>query len=163
MKTSRIITSLVISLFCATFAFAQRGQNIESLHTAFITQKLNLTTEEAQKFWPVYDQYHADLNALKKQRDDNKETVKKAGGIDNMNDADVQKIIANETDIESRELELRKSYILKFEQVIPARKVAKFYIAEEEFKLYLLKQLSNNRRGGGGGMYRREQPDYVPQ
>jgi Skp family chaperone for outer membrane proteins len=161
MKTYRI-TLFSLLMLCSTLLFAQqRGQNIESLHTAFITQKVDLTTDEAQKFWPIYDQYHADLNALKKQRDDNKETVKKAGGIDNMKDADVQKVIANETDIESRELELRKQYILKFETVISARKVAKFYIAEEEFKLYLLKQLGNNRRGGGGG-YRRE-GGFTPQ
>ena len=139
----------------------KRGENIESLHTAFITEKLNLSPEEAQKFWPVYNQYHTEAEALKKQRGENREMVTKAGGIDNMSDADVQKLIANESDIETREVDLRKQYVVKFEQVIPARKVAKFYIAEEEFKLYLLKQLGNNRRGGGG--HEPQNPDYVPQ
>jgi len=163
MKTLRITTLLSLLLFCSTLVFAQqRGENIESLHTAFITEKINLSPEEAKKFWPVYDQYHADLEAIKKQRQDNRQMINKAGGIDNMSDADVQKLITSETDIQTRDLELRKSYIAKFEQVIPARKVAKFYIAEEEFKVYLLKQLSN-RRGGGGGMNNRPQPEFVPQ
>jgi hypothetical protein len=160
MKTLRI-TLLSLLILSSTLVFAQRGENIESLHTAFITEKVNLSPEEAKKFWPVYDQYHADLDAIKKQRQANKEMITKAGGIDNMSDADVQKLITSETDVQTRDLELRKSYIAKFEAVIPARKVAKFYIAEEEFKIYLLKQLSNRR--GGGGMNNRPQPEFVPQ
>lgn len=144
----RSVLTTLLFLFGTLSLFAQRGENLETLHTAFITEKLNLSPQEAQKFWPVYNQYHSDMEALKKQRKDNKDMINKAGGIDNMSDADVQKLIASETDIESRELDLRKQYISKFEQVIPARKVAKFYIAEDEFKLYLLKQLTERRRGG---------------
>jgi hypothetical protein len=147
MKSFRIILFSFL-IFCSCILHAQRGENIESLRTGFISQKLNLSNEESQKFWPVYDQYQNDVDALKKQRKANRELVMKAGGIDNMKDADVQKMIATETDIQSLELELHKQYIIKFEQVIPARKVAKFFIAEEEFKIYLLKQLSD-RRGVG--------------
>ena len=86
----------------------QRRDNIEALHTAFITEKLNLSRDESQKFWPVYNDYRNDLDAIKKQRQQNKEMIRKAGGIDNMSNADAQKLIANETDIETRELELKK-------------------------------------------------------
>jgi hypothetical protein len=154
-------TLVSLLLLCSSLLFAQRGDNIESLHTGFITEKLNLTNEESQKFWPIYDQYHADFEALKKERGENRKIIERAGGIDNMKDADVQKIIVSETDIQSRELELHKQYIVKFEQVIPARKVAKFFIAEEEFKIYLLKQLTN-RRGGGMGR-RNSDSEFVPQ
>lgn len=151
------ITLLAFLLMLSGLLHAQqRRDNIEALHTAFITEKLNLTPDESQKFWPVYNDYRNDLDAIKKQRQQNKELIRKAGGIDNMSDADVQKLIANETDIESRELDLRKEYIVKFEQVLPARKVAKFYMAEDEFKLYLLKQLSERRAG-------RRQPGFAPQ
>jgi hypothetical protein len=160
MKTILVFLTVLFISFPA-FLFAQRGENIESLHTAYLSQKMNLTQEEAEKFWPVYNKYHDDMNALKKQRDDNKETIKKAGGIDNMSDADVQKLISSETDIQSRELELKKQYVAKFEQVVSPKKTAKFFIAEEEFKMYLLKQLMN-RRNGGGGMNRRD-PEFVPQ
>jgi hypothetical protein len=135
--------------------FAQDNQDnrkdrIETMHIAYISQKLNLTSEEAEKFWPVYNQYKADMDQLRKERQDNVEAVKKAGGIDNMSDADIQKLIASETDIETRQLELRKQYVTKFQQVIPISKVAKFFIAEDEFKRYLLNQLSK-RRGDRGG------------
>lgn len=161
MKTTSVIIASFF-LFCNTLLFAQRGEKIESLHTAYLSEKLNLTQDEGQKFWPVYNEYRDAMNALRKQKDDDKEKVKKAGGIDNMSDAEVQKIIADETDIQTRELELKKQYVAKFEQVISPRKTAKFFMAEDEFKLYLLKQLMNRRNGGG--MNRRDrEPDFVPQ
>ena len=127
-----------------------RRDRIETMHIAYLSDKLNLTSEEAEKFWPVYNQYKAEEDQLHKQRQQNIETVKKAGGIENMSDADVQKIIADETDLETRQLDLRKQYVGKFKVVIPIRKVAKFFIAEDEFKRYLLNQLGK-RRGDRGG------------
>ena len=47
-----------------------RPPHVEALKVAFITQKLNLTAEEAQKFWPVHNSYMADL---KKAREANKD------------------------------------------------------------------------------------------
>jgi hypothetical protein len=158
MKSRNHIFSLllpVVMLFPA-YGFAQdkpdRKDKLETMHIAYLTQKLDLTTEEAEKFWPVYNQYKADMEQLRKERMDNVEAVKKAGGIDNMSDGDVQKLIASETDIETRQLDLRKQYVEKFKQVIPVRKVAKFFIAEDGFKRYLLNQLRQRReRNGRGG------------
>lgn len=47
-----------------------RPPHVEALKVAFITQKLNLTAEEAQKFWPVHNSYMAEL---KKAREANKD------------------------------------------------------------------------------------------
>jgi hypothetical protein len=161
MKTLRLPLLLIMFFTLSSLLHAQgRGENIDALHTSYITEKLNLTSDEAKKFWPVYDEYRSAKDELKKQRKSNNEMVRKAGGIDNMSEADVQKLIASESDVKTRELEVDKQYVTKFEQVLPIRKVAKFYIAEEEFKLYLLKQLGNRR--GAGGMNRRE-PEFVPQ
>jgi peptide methionine sulfoxide reductase MsrA len=155
MKTKRFLNFFFSLLLFPAVIFAQDKQNrkdrIETVHIAYLTQKLNLTSEEAKNFWPVYDQYKSDQEQLRNQRRDNVEAVEKAGGIDNMNDADVQKLIAGETDLETRELELRKQYVTKFQSVIPIRKVAKFFIAEDEFKRYLLNQLSKRREHGGRG------------
>src|ERR1035441_8570820 len=92
---------LALMLFCPFAMFAQdktdRKDKIETMHIAYLTQKLDLTPAEAEKFWPVYNQYKADMEQLRKQRMDNIEAVKKADGIDNMSDEDVQKLIASET------------------------------------------------------------------
>jgi len=141
---------LPIALF-AQDKQGNRKDRIETMHIAYLSEKLNLTSAEAEKFWPVYNQYKAEQDQLRKERQNDVQSVKQAGGIDNMSDADVQKLIANETDFETRQLDLRKKYVAKFQDVISARKVAKFFISEDEFKRYLLNQLRKRRGQNGGG------------
>ncbi len=146
-------------MFSLSYAGAQDRRNkLDALHTSYITEKLNLSDAEAKKFWPVYDDYRQDKDNLKKQKQDENDKVKNAGGFDKMSDKDVQQWIVNETDIQSRQLDLEKQYLAKFEQVLPLRKVAKFYNAEDEFKIFLLKQLMNRRDG-----QQRRQPQFVPE
>lgn len=152
--TIRFLMSLVLLMPFAVFAQdikPDRKDKVETMHIAYLTQKLDLTPAEAEKFWPVYNQYRTDMDALRKQRMDNIEAVKKAGGVDNMSEDDVKKLIASETDIETRQLDLRKQYITKFQTVIPIRKVAKFFVAEDGFKRYLLNQLKQRRERNGRG------------
>ena len=148
---------MLFMLLGFTLKAQDKKDKIEAMHSAYITEKVGLTQDEAQKFWPIYNQYHADMEELQKQRRQNARTIKDAGGIDNMKDADVQKLIANEIDIKSRELDLRKKYIVQFETVLSVKKVAKFFIAEEQFKLYLLEQLKKRRQG------QEKEPEFVPQ
>ncbi len=149
--TTRLLLSLLLLIPFTLFAQDKqdRKDKLETMHIAYITQKLDLTPEEAQKFWPVYNQYKAAMEELRKQRMDNIESVKKAGGMDNMSEEDVKKLIAAETDIETKQLDIRKEYVTKFQNVIPIRKVAKFFVAEDGFKRYLLNQLKQRRERNG--------------
>ncbi len=147
----------LIALFVPALQAQNRKDNIENMHTAYLTEKINLTPEQSQKFWPVYNQFKLDQEELQKQRKQNAQTVKTAGGIDNMSDADVQKLITNEIDVKTRELDLHKKYVVKFQEVISLKQVAKLFIAEEQFKLYLLEQLKKRRQGGG------RESEFVPQ
>lgn len=152
MKTNRIARlSLLLVMLMPVALFAQnRKDKIETMHIAYLSQRLDLTPSEAEKFWPIYNEYRAEQDKLRKERMDNMQTVRRAGGIDSMSDADVQKIINIETGIETQQLELRKDYVVKFQQAIPLRKVAKFFVAEDEFKRFLLNQLKRRDRDGRG-------------
>ena len=68
---------LFLLVFCAltfagTTAIAQdksaqeRRERVESAKIAFLTDKMSLTTEQAQKFWPLYNEYEAKRRALLK-------------------------------------------------------------------------------------------------
>lgn len=68
-----IFASLIIS--CAVFAQPQDSTrvlpNLQGLKVAFVTKQLSLTTDEAQKFWPVYYSYSAELRSARKgQKED---------------------------------------------------------------------------------------------
>jgi len=169
IRNTKSATVFALLALSATALFAQQQQpaqvqtsaattvqpqdkkdKIEIIHTAYLTEKINLTTDQSQKFWPMYNEYRNELAELQKQRRANAKTIKDAGGIDNMKDEDVQKLITNEIDIKSRELDLHKKYVVKFQEVISLKQVAKLFAAEEQFKLYLLNQLKNKRANNGG-------------
>lgn len=152
MKTNRIARlSLSILMLLPVALLAQdRKDKIETMHIAYLSQRLNLTTTEAEKFWPIYNEFRTEQDKLRKERMDNMQTVRKSGGLDSMSDADVQKLVNMETEIETKQLELRKEYVVKFQQAIPLRKVAKFFVAEEEFKRYLLNELKRRDHNGRG-------------
>jgi hypothetical protein len=126
-----------LSIILSVGAFAQQGKRIESMRIAFITQRLNLTSEEAQQFWPVFNQFSEKMQQIKGTKMD--------APLDEMSDADTEKMILSEFDKESKELELKKEYYQKLKKVLPIRKVAKLYRAERDFKNELVKYLKEAR------------------
>ncbi len=164
----RLITLLLFILPALTYYAAKgqtpnppnnngkRSEKIDALKAAFITKQLDLTPEEAEKFWPVYNQYQKEIEALNQSRMANTNNMKP--DIDNMSDADVNKMIENELAYEQQQLDIRKKYVALFEKVLSVKKVAKLFQAEKDFKLFLLHQMShqdggqNDRfRSNGGG------------
>ena len=162
MKTNRLKQVAVCALIVySTAAFAQKGQpqkpqvhddkarqerkeDIEAMKVAFITKKLDLTPEEAQQFWPVYNQYNDKLNELrKKRREDHKQTKQ---NFDTMSDKEVEQVVDNEMAMRQKELDIQKEYHAKFKAVLPIKKVARLYTTEEQFKRVLLDKLKDKDR-----------------
>ncbi len=117
-------------------SFAQGGakkEKIEALRVAFITEQLNLTTDESQKFWPVYNEYQDKLKAARREF--------KALPNTFATDKDAQDFLDAELLFKQREVSLFKEYYDKFKKVLPVKKVAQLRRAEEEFKKALIEQL----------------------
>src|SRR5690625_6700831 len=60
----------VLFLFLTFLAFTAYGQDdkrsqIQAMKTAYITEELELTATEAEKFWPIYNAYRKDLWSLR--------------------------------------------------------------------------------------------------
>jgi hypothetical protein len=67
MKKYLLIISLLLGFTIAGMSQDEDkkdGGRIEALKIAYLTRKLNLTTEEAQKFWPVYNKYADELRKV---------------------------------------------------------------------------------------------------
>lgn len=116
-------------------------ERIEAQRVAFITQRVNLTPEEAQAFWPIYNEYRDKEKMLKKNRPIRDEVM-------DMDEADAEKYLDNLLTIEQQELDLKKEYTQRLKSVISVKKILRFYAAERMFKERLL-QAMNQRRGGG--------------
>ena len=130
------IVHILIFVLTSFASFAQGGakrEKIEALRVAFITQQLNITADEAQKFWPVYNEYQDKVKAARKEF--------KAVGTIFTTDKEAQDFLDAELLFKQRELSLYKEYYDKFKKILPLKKVALLRQAEEDFKKELLKQL----------------------
>src|SRR6187431_2793752 len=68
-------------------------EQVEAMKIGFLTQRLNLSTEEAKVFWPVYTKYQDELEVLRKSRRENLGNPKK---LDELPDKDVEKAVDSE-------------------------------------------------------------------
>lgn len=145
---------IVVALFFSQSISAQNAEKgkysnenrekIEALKVSYLTEKMNLTPEEAQKFWPVYNQYKADMKTLKKDKRalaaDSKES------FETMNDNEINALVDQKIVIDQKALDLKKKYHAEFKKVLPIKKVALLYKAEDQFKSELLKEMQKGER-----------------
>lgn len=151
MKTIKSI--LLISLLligAAGFSQApdgkaeERKEDIEAMKIGFLTKRLSLTPDEAKSFWPVYNQFHDELENLRKAR--RKEVRDAKIDVSDMSDKDVEKVVDNEIVFRQHELDIMKKYHSQFKQVLPIKKVAVLYRTEEDFKRELLQRIGDKRK-----------------
>jgi hypothetical protein len=112
---------------------------IQAQRVAFFTEKLNLTPAEAEKFWPMYNEYdvkRAKLNA-EETRLINLFKENRVSMTDKEIDNDIRKIFETRKALTT----LNEEYYMKFRQVLPARKVMKLIITETQFRIWLLNKL----------------------
>ena len=118
---------------------AEKKEQLAAFRVAFITKELNLSSKEAQQFWPVYNEYQDKLEALRtSRRKENKKLTPES-----MTDQEAEQFIESETDFKVNEANLQKQYYSRFKQSLPVKKVALLIKAEEDFKRELLKQLKD--------------------
>ncbi|HYV93716.1 MAG TPA: hypothetical protein VE978_18215 [Chitinophagales bacterium] len=121
----------------------QQKENIEARHIGFITNQLQLTPEEAKAFWPVYNLYHAEVEALRKNHVT--ELLSAKVNFESYTDDQVSKLIDDEMEYRQKELDIQRKYNPEFKKVLPVKKVAKFYRAEQQFKINLIRDMQNNQ------------------
>jgi len=149
-KSTSLIVALLLScsaLLAQHHSAEERKQHkdkIKSMKIAFITEKINLTPEEAQQFWPVYNEYENKRNALLKEKRMEKKNNKEDIGY---TDEEIKKHIDNHFVIRQKELDLDKEYHTKFLAVISIKKVGKLYLAREQFKRDLLRKMKEHHKG----------------
>lgn len=117
----------IVLIFCGSSLLraqnddgSKRGEKVQALKIAFITQKLELTAEEAQKFWPVYGQYENELKAV----------------LANSSNEDV-------IDNDERLLNVRKKYRPEFTKLLGQARMNTLFAAEKEFRRILLQRLKS--------------------
>ena len=114
-------------------------QTIELIKTkkiAFLTEAIGLTSQEAQKFWPVYNELEKERYLLMDKKRDLEE--KSESPKPGMTDADYRKLATEIVVAHAKEGSLLEEYNLKFLNILPAEKVVKLYRAEGKFRASLM-------------------------
>jgi len=148
MKYLLAIISLFIFFNFASFAQtkddkAKKEELIYSQKIAFITERLQITPNEAQKFWPLYNEYWKRKNKLIVER--NNIMNKAKNELDQLNEQECKELANEYNAIRLKETKLFNEYNEKFQTVLPPKKVLQLYISDSEFKSYLLKQLKKSK------------------
>lgn len=147
-KTAFLLIMLMFIGFAAnTFAQQPKKEKMEALKIAYITKRLNLTTEEAQKLWPIYNEYESKKTDINKGcRNDN--LILKQGSIEDLTDAEAEQLVDRQIIHAQKVLDLRKEYLLKLKKVLSVKKVALLYQAERNFRKVLSDGMKDRKHEG---------------
>ena len=139
-------TILYIALFFITAGvFAQpNNKRIKAMKIAYITERLELTETEAEKFWPIYNAFENKLSELKhgELRTIRMELRK---NYDNLSEKRAQELLDRFVEIENTLYDEKVKYVDKLKKVLPAKKIILLKAIEDEFNKMLMEQLKKRR------------------
>ena len=156
MKYTLRILTLTLMLFSLTLALSaqerkSREEQIEkfrSMKIAYFTEKLELTPEEAEKFWPLYNDYE------KKKREVSQYRYRRSRNMDeqlaNMTDQEAEKMGDDMIEDRKKEVMLAEAFHGDLKKIFSPKKVMKYYFTERHFREHMLRRIRDEQRGGQG-------------
>jgi Spy/CpxP family protein refolding chaperone len=145
MKTNKLLLILIFLLSIHSFAQSQmedKKEQIRALKVGYITNELALTTDEATKFWPIYNAYddkqfeirHQKMKAFKQRMD---------ADLDKMSEKEATALLAQMENTEDELYQMRKKFVSNLKGILPSVKIIKLKKAEDDFNRKLLQQYRN--------------------
>lgn len=108
---------------------------IESIKINYITEKMNLSAEESDKFRPLYSQYQRELNTVLHEKRQNMMNSQKSS----------QDIINDNFDYDSKILSIKKHYNQEFSRILSPDKLKQLWVSEREFNDEMIQRLRHGR------------------
>ncbi len=121
----------------------ERTEKMESLRIAFLTEALDLSVEESQSFWPVYNDH------AKKRKKILEGRTKMDKNVEITDNTQAAQMIDEELRIERALLDLKTDYVRDLKTVLPDTKIAKLMMASKRFKKELLDKMKGRKKGKG--------------
>jgi hypothetical protein len=143
----KVLIFLIIILVCPTIKSGAQNANLEKLNTykiGFFTKKLSLTSQEAERFWPVYNDYQTQKNQIQLE----KVSIIRNFNLNesNLNDNQLAELGDKLVATIVQESALAVTFHKKLKEVLPPAKVIRFYQAENQFKAQLLNELQGTKQ-----------------
>lgn len=115
------------------------SERLKSQKIAFITSNLDLSVEEAEKFWPIYNMYQDKQDALRKETRAYIEDAKASD--ETITEDEAKGIVMKGLEMEEKELELKRAFVDEISGVISMKKIAKLKMVEREYKRSMIDKI----------------------
>lgn len=132
-----ICSSLVVS--AQDNSQAKKGQDhdwrdkMKAEKIAFLTDAMDLTSQEAEKFWPIYNKCEAEKREAFKATFSAFKELNEAIQT-KKDDKTISRLLDRYLDSQDMEKEIDKKYLVEYQKILPAAKVANLYLGEEKFR-----------------------------
>ena len=150
MKNALLI--LTILMFATGSADAQKMNRtkMKLLKTSYITDAINLSPTEAEKFWPVYNLYTDNIQQLKRSLDvEIRQAINLAGGIENISESDAKNTLDHMLTLEQQIGDNKIKLITELSKIISAKKIVTLQKAEKDFNRQILQEFGRRNRMQG--------------
>jgi hypothetical protein len=146
----KIVLIGIFTQFLGSIVIAQPEnymEKIEAIRKDFFTDKLELTSDEAAKFWPIYKDFN---NRREKINEDRRILFRYINrNSDFLTDKEIDESLEKYINFQKEETLLTEQFNKKFLEILPPKKVLRIYITENQFKAYILNQIRENRPANG--------------
>lgn len=153
MKKSVLLAAMVLLSISNIHAQSRKQgewhQRMMSEKIAFITTELELTPEEAQVFWPVYNQLANKKHEFHKTVKDSYAALTKALKEGTVSEKEIDRLLDEYVAAKQAQKEAGKGDVAEFRKVLPGKKVAKLYIAEEDFRRHHIRNMKGGHQDNG--------------
>ena len=140
----KIILILLITLSSNSFAQDNdRQDRIKALKIAFITERLELTETEAQKFWPIYNAFEAENQKLRKK---NVGKFRKTD-FESISEQDAKMHLKEMMETDAMRNQLKQEFVNDLLEILPAKKILTLKATEDAFNRRMMEQFKKRREG----------------
>ena len=140
----------ILFLLATTFSIAQghkeKQEKIKALKVAYITEQLELTADEAQKFWPIYNDYQEKQFDLRHEKMRSILNKLEIGTIEKLSEKEASSLLDQMENIEENLFLLQKKFTKDLQGIVSDKKIMKLKKAEGDFNRHLLKQMREKRK-----------------
>jgi hypothetical protein len=152
MKNYKYSTLLLLLISFVTFAqpnrrFNEKKEQVKALKVSFITNELDLSSEEAAKFWPVYNAFEDKQQEIRKQKVKTYSLRPNDNSLDKLSEKEAATLLVQMESTEEELYQLKKKFIVTLKTILPATKILKLKKAEDEFSRKLLQQYRDKKIG----------------
>jgi len=149
----KVFTAIIVLLIVSAFEVKAQGQEdldkLTAYKIAFFTQKLNLSSAEAEKFWPVYNDYSARKSKIQLER-----VALMRYAMQNEANLSEQELSTTADKLAQSfadEANLTVTFNAEIKKILPPAKMIKLFQSENQYKQQLLRELNQRRQGQGAG------------